>query len=118
MMYCLNCGVQISKDAYVCPKCGVKVKSNVNKNKKSTGLGFAIGSLFTWIIPIIGFPISIIGLIKASKAANNGDSNAILPLVFSIIGLILNIIFLLIFLPILISMIRVIIAVTNMQVYK
>lgn len=24
-MYCKNCGTEIDKNAYVCPKCGVKV---------------------------------------------------------------------------------------------
>ena len=27
-MYCENCGAEIAKEAYVCPKCGVKVNRN------------------------------------------------------------------------------------------
>ena len=29
-MYCENCGAEISKEAYICPKCGVKVKKEEN----------------------------------------------------------------------------------------
>ena len=27
-MYCKNCGTEIDKNAYVCPKCGVKVNES------------------------------------------------------------------------------------------
>lgn len=51
-MYCRNCGAEISKEAYICPKCGVKVKDEINtEDKPNTGLN--ILSLFFPIIGII-----------------------------------------------------------------
>ena len=41
-MYCKNCGSEISKEAYVCPKCGVKV----NESKPDVpSVGFNILSI-------------------------------------------------------------------------
>ena len=49
-MYWENCGAEISKEAYICPKCGVKVKKEENiEDKPSVGLN--ILSLF---FPIVG----------------------------------------------------------------
>lgn len=51
-MYCKNCGAEISKEAYICPKCGVKVKEENNiEDKPNTGLN--ILSLFFPIVGII-----------------------------------------------------------------
>lgn len=36
-MYCKNCGSEISKEAYVCPKCGAKVKDAKQEDKPSVG---------------------------------------------------------------------------------
>ena len=49
-MYCENCGTEISKEAYICPKCGVKVKKEEN-NEDKPNVGLNILSLF---FPIIG----------------------------------------------------------------
>mgnify|MGYP003306398977 CR=1 FL=1 len=29
-MYCANCGAEIAKEAYICPKCGTKTNNNEN----------------------------------------------------------------------------------------
>lgn len=52
MMYCPNCGAQISKDAYVCPKCGVLTNNKAANNvvdKSSVGL-----NILSFFIPIVG----------------------------------------------------------------
>lgn len=47
-MYCKNCGTEIDKNAYVCPKCGVKV----NESKPDVpSVGFNILSI---LFPIVG----------------------------------------------------------------
>lgn len=48
-MYCKNCGSEISKEAYICPKCGVKIKEEQKEDTPS--IGFNILSI---IFPIIG----------------------------------------------------------------
>lgn len=51
-MYCQNCGAEIAKEAYVCPKCGVRTNnagSTTAEDKPNTGLN--ILSLF---IPLVG----------------------------------------------------------------
>lgn len=50
-MYCENCGAEISKEAYICPKCGVKVKKEENNDEDKPNVGLNILSLF---FPIIG----------------------------------------------------------------
>jgi TM2 domain-containing membrane protein YozV len=53
MMFCPNCSSQISKDAEICPKCGVRVKAPpvaYTQEKKSTGIA-AVASL---VIPGAG----------------------------------------------------------------
>lgn len=52
MMYCENCGTEISKEAYVCPKCGVKVK-NDNTSEDTPNIGLNILSLFFPLVGII-----------------------------------------------------------------
>lgn len=91
--FCTNCGAQISKEAYVCTNCGVLTNNKAAQPaKKSNGMGFGIGSLFAWLIPLVGYPISIIGIVKASKALKNGEPGATTALVLSIIGLVLTVI--------------------------
>ena len=50
-MYCENCGAEISKEAYICPKCGVKVKKEENNDEDKPNVGLNILSLF---FPIVG----------------------------------------------------------------
>lgn len=52
-MYCENCGAEIAKEAYVCPKCGVKVNNNTQNNvEDKPNMGLNIVSLL--IIPLLG----------------------------------------------------------------
>ena len=56
-MYCENCGAEISKEAYICPKCGVKVKKEENNDEDKPNVGLNILSLF---FPIIGLILYLI----------------------------------------------------------
>ena len=50
-MYCTNCGAEIAKEAYVCPKCGVLVKENRTNSEDKPNTGLNILALF---VPIVG----------------------------------------------------------------
>jgi hypothetical protein len=58
-----------------------------------TGYYVGIASLIAWFIPLIGVPVSIIGLYLGNRELKNGE-NAIVRkgIMFSAIGLILSII--------------------------
>lgn len=49
MMYCTNCGAQISKLAYVCTKCGVLTKMPQHSDQQDVGL-----NILAFFIPIAG----------------------------------------------------------------
>ncbi len=96
-MYCKNCGNEISDLAFVCPKCGVKVKDdpvyatapagggagaassssssassvtvNIDGNKSGDkGLFFPIATLLCYIFLYpIGFILNIVGLFSGEK---------------------------------------------------
>ena len=61
MMYCKDCGKEISKNAKVCPNCGCRYEDDVSISHKACAIGFSI------IIPIIGFVLAIIGMYKGDK---------------------------------------------------
>jgi len=95
--FCTNCGNELDSNADVCVKCGAFVKKNNNNNNavESTdknaniGLGFGFGSILAWIIPLIGYPITICGIVYSSKGLKSETSKG-----KAIAGLILSIIFL------------------------
>lgn len=100
-MFCTNCGEQIEKPLIsvkgeVCPHCGCVIqtcetpKGDPNKNGKAiASLVLGIVSLITWLIPLFGYPTSIIGIIlsvSGMKSENKGMGIA--GLVMSIIALV------------------------------
>ena len=83
-MYCENCGEEISKEAYICPKCGVKVKKDDEvEDKPNIGL-----NILALLFPIIG-----IILYFSWKSATPKKAKSILTygLIGWGIGIILNI---------------------------
>ena len=79
-MYCSNCGAEIAKEAYVCPKCGVLVKENNNVEDKPN-IGFNILALF----------IPLVGLILYFSWRNTTPNRAKSILTFALIGWAINI---------------------------
>lgn len=71
-----------------------EIKQEVPVNNSSNGVaGFVLGiiSIFAWLLPLIGYPVSIVGLVlsvKARKTTPNGLATA--GMVLSIIGLCLT----------------------------
>ena len=73
-MYCKNCGSEISKEAYVCPKCGAKVKDAKQEDKPSVGFN------------ILALLFPIVGLILYFTWKNNTPNKAKSILTCAIIG--------------------------------
>lgn len=80
MKTCNKCGCELSEGASFCENCGAPVSSsepvvetvfpnsNVPQTKDRSGLAIAslvLGciSILTWIIPLLGYPTTIVGLI-------------------------------------------------------
>ena len=95
---CPTCGKQLQfENAEICPNCGVRIPGTSPEvspqphSKKSYYLG--IISLFAWLLPIVGLPISIIGLYLGNKELKNGVISIVQNgILFSTIGLILSIV--------------------------
>jgi len=117
-MFCKSCGSELDKDAKFCKNCGAKVVDDVscadtaqeeiqpspvqhfdasasesaksnNEGKTTAGLVLGIISLLAWLIPLAGFPISIIGLVLTVKAGKNAKFYSV-ALVLCIIGIALT----------------------------
>ena len=62
------------------------------KDNSSTGLVLGLVSIIAWVIPLIGFPVTICGIIFSAKSLNTpGRRKAIAGLILSIIFLCLTI---------------------------
>lgn len=64
----------------------------MEQNKKSNA-GFVLGiiSLIAWLLPLAGYPVSIVGLVLSIKAKKNPENKtAIAGIILSIIGLVLT----------------------------
>ena len=63
------------------------------KDNSTTGLVLGLISIIAWIIPLIGFPVTICGIVFSAKSLNTpGRGKAIAGLVLSIAFLCLTII--------------------------
>lgn len=118
LINCPNCGKQISNKAERCISCGLRLSfsdrlannsnqrpnyqdnysggNNQNNSNTSEGQGSATASLilgffalFAWIIPLIGFPITIAGIITGSISLSKSNSgSAVGGIILSVLGLI------------------------------
>lgn len=95
MKKCLNCGASNTDDAEFCADCGEKIV-NLESLKASSGGrgpigGFVLGllSLGAWFIPLVGYPVTICGIIFCSKGIKSANKNLmVIGLILSIAGLI------------------------------
>ena len=63
--------------------------------EKKSNAGFVLGiiSIFTWLLPLAGYPVSIVGLVLSIKAKKNPENKtALAGMILSIIGLVLTVI--------------------------
>ncbi len=82
-MFCKNCGAEISDEAYVCPKCGVKT----NGNKKveaddAPSTGFAVLGFF---LPLIGFILWLIWKETSPLKAKSCGKGALIGIIVNVV---------------------------------
>ncbi len=99
--YCPNCGNILNDNTTICPKCGMQITqsnttntmntmSAVSSTNKTNDIAIA-GLILSFMIPIVGLVLSIIGLEK-SKEINNGKRLSIAGIVISAVFTIISII--------------------------
>lgn len=94
--FCENCGAEIKEGADICLSCGKSLKNNNNvqiddvEKKANTGFILGLVSIIAWILPLIGYPVTVCGIIFSSKGlkAETNKTKATVGLVLSIIFLI------------------------------
>lgn len=90
--FCQYCGKELTDSANVCLNCGKQINQNITPEENKNAIrGFVLGiiSIIAWIIPLIGYPITICGIVFSSKGLNIKTNKGL-----AIAGLILSIIFL------------------------
>jgi len=100
MIYCMKCGMELNEGTTFCPKCGKVIGSAApqrqyfeSENKTSSTAATVLGvlSLICWLLPIIGYPVTIAGIIVGIMSWQKGE-DATAGTVMSSIGLALTII--------------------------
>ncbi|MEA4896007.1 MAG: zinc-ribbon domain-containing protein [Oscillospiraceae bacterium] len=112
-MYCKKCGAELSDGAQFCSKCGstqdsdmgastqanttyaqpqeqsqTRTASTVEQPKAIAALVLGILGMFAWLLPLAGFPITIVGLILSIIGLQHKKALAKAGLVLNIIGLV------------------------------
>ncbi len=95
-MFCPACGVSVAAGVALCPACGAAMRAPSYRAPQIDAGGKAIASLVlgilglvVWILPIIGLPVTIIGVVQGAKALHSRQRGmAIAGLILSVIGLV------------------------------
>ena len=94
--YCSDCGTEIKDGAGICTGCGKVLGSDVKEVKSTdfdnyakSGFTFGLLSIIAWLLPIVGYPITIVAIYKSSKGLKSNAFNG-----KAVAGLVLGIIFL------------------------
>lgn len=80
-MYCGNCGAEIAKEAYICPKCGTKTNNNGKLVEDKPNMALNIISLL--LIPLLGIILYFVWKKDTPKRAKT-------ILLYALIGLGIN----------------------------
>ena len=87
LIYCSECGKQISEYALTCPNCGAPVSipmqpksspsvpKRESSGKATAALILGISSLIAWLFPLFGYPVSIIGIVFGCIAIKQNSQN-------------------------------------------
>ena len=97
-MNCPYCNSQVPDGAPKCPVCQMQLQPQpvqwqqyacpqpvVQENRSTTSLVLGICSLLTWLLPLIGFPVSITGLVFGIRKRYTAG------IVLNVIGLVLTV---------------------------
>lgn len=93
-MYCKNCGKEINNNAYVCPNCGVLVKSAPTEvvAKKESNTKALVGFILAFFLPIVGLILGIMGLKASNEMNGEGKGLSIAAIIISSVSMVLSII--------------------------
>ncbi len=81
-MFCKNCGAEISDQAYVCPKCGVRTNGDkVVATDDAPNIGFAILGFF---LPLIGFILWLMWKDSSPLKAKSCGKGALIGIIVSV----------------------------------
>ena len=82
-MFCKNCGEQISEQAYVCPKCGVRTGNgnSVSAEADAPSAGFAVLGFF---IPLVGLILWAIWKDSSPLKAKSCGKGALIGFIASV----------------------------------
>ena len=73
MKYCKNCGHEVGPTDKICPNCGWDFKSKIETKLYGSGsvssnaVIFSILSIILGLLPFIGIPLALIGIVMAKK---------------------------------------------------
>lgn len=106
MKYCSHCGNELLDQAVICPKCGCQVnnynfytnnqqqnyQANAQPQQKKMNILALIGFIFSFITPIIGLILSIVGRNQIiQNPEQDGESLAKAGIIISAVRLVLNV---------------------------
>ncbi len=105
MKYCRHCGAQLADDDNYCYFCGKpieeeKIEQPVFQDhsyyedktlyNRETNTAATLGFIFSFISPIVGLIISIIGLNKSRRLNGLGRGKAIAGIIISILSMVIS----------------------------
>lgn len=107
MKYCKNCGAQLADDDDYCYFCGKPLEEEEQKeqpvfqdhsyyedktmyNRETINMPATLGLVFSFISPIVGLIISIIGLNRSRRLNGLGRGKAIAGIIISIVSMVLS----------------------------
>ncbi len=103
-MFCQNCGNQLMPGAPACPRCGCPVPYQMppasggyykpeKKGLSITSMILGLIGLIAWLLPLVGYPVIIPGLILGIIGKNQGGRTyAITGIILCSITLVLTLI--------------------------
>ena len=88
-MFCKNCGAEVSEKAYICTKCGYKLKKGRSIDSKGGGV-WNTDTLFAVLFPLIGIILYFVfqetNPEKASKCAKGAAIGIMIGITLSILS--------------------------------
>lgn len=72
MKFCRYCGKEIMDEAVICPACGCSVKKVADQEETPNIANYAL--VFSFLIPVVGLILGIIGACKYKSQQYKGKS--------------------------------------------
>ncbi len=82
---CPSCNGALESYYTVCPYCGAKVSQTDSSKAEVAGLVLGILGLIAWLLPLIGFPVTVTGMILSGRGMNERKKYAQAGLILSVL---------------------------------